>query len=75
MCPLEEVLMDVSYQAVHTEAIMIPVYRCDSPLTFVLCRPSSTLPGFVVRVVRTSGPLPPMLIRPTDDSGLACVFE
>lgn len=29
----------------------------------------------VVRVVRISGVLPPMLIRPTDDSGFAFVFE
>lgn len=29
----------------------------------------------VVRVVRISGVEPPMLIRPTDDSGFAFVFE
>lgn len=28
----------------------------------------------VVRVVRISGVLPPMLMRPTDDSGFAPVF-
>jgi hypothetical protein len=29
----------------------------------------------VVSVVRISGVLPPMLMRPTDDSGFAFVFE
>jgi len=53
---------------------MMAVWRCDWPLILVRCRPSRTLPGFVVRVVRTSGPEPPMLIRPTDDSGFACVL-
>lgn len=41
---------------------------------FVLFSPSRTLPKFVVKVVRLSGWEPPMLIRPTEDSGLACVF-
>ena len=36
--------------------------------------PSKTFPKSVVRVTRTSGPLPPILMRPTDDSGFAFVL-
>lgn len=52
----------------------MPVTKCDLPFILVRCRPSRTLPMSVVRVVRISGVLPPMLMRPTDDSGLAPVF-
>lgn len=63
--------------ALLTLAIWIPVARCDFPeiFFFVLCKPSKSFPRSVVRVERTSGPLPPMLIRPTDDSGFPCVME
>ena len=37
----------------------------------VRCRPERILPRSVARVVRTSGPLPPILIRPTLLSGLS----
>ncbi len=57
-----------------TPATCILVARCVLPLIFVLWRPSSILPKSVVKVTSTSGPFPPMLIRPTDDSGFACVF-
>lgn len=36
--------------------------------------PSKTFPKSVVKVTRTSGPFPPMLIRPTEDSGFAFVL-
>lgn len=36
--------------------------------------PSSILPVSVVSVVNTSGPCPPMLISPTDDSGFEFVL-
>ena len=36
--------------------------------------PSRTLPKSVVKVVRTSGWLPPMDISPTEDSGFAWVL-
>ena len=58
----------------RTEAIMMAVCKWLSPRIFVRCRPSRILAGFVVRVVRTSGPLAPIVIRPTEDSGLACVL-
>ena len=32
------------------------------------------LPNSFVNVMRTSGPFPPMLIRPTDDSGFVAVL-
>ena len=54
---------------------MIPVTKCELPFIFVLCKPSRTLPISVVRVVRISGVEPPILIRPTEDSGFAFVFE
>lgn len=57
-----------------TAATLMPVEKCDVPFIFVRCRPSRTLPMSVVRVVRISGVLPPMLMRPTDDSGFAPVF-
>jgi len=48
------------------------VARCVSPriVFFVRWSPSRILPWSVVRVTSTSGPLPAMLIRPTEDSGL-----
>lgn len=49
--------------------MLMPVEKCGDPLILVRCRPSRILPISVVKVVRTSGPLPPMLMRPTDDSG------
>ena len=59
-------------RARHTPATWMPVAKCELPRIFflVLCRPSRILPGSVVNVTSTSGPLPPMLIRPTEDSGL-----
>ena len=54
--------------------MLIPVAMCDAPFIFVLCMPSRILPVSVVSVVRTSGPCPPMLISPTEDSGLEFVF-
>jgi hypothetical protein len=57
-----------------TPAIWIPVARCVVPLIFVLWMPSNIFPKSSVKVTSTSGPLPPMLIRPTDDSGFDCVF-
>lgn len=52
----------------------MPVARCVLPLIFVRCSPSSTFPKSVVNVTSTSGPFPPMLISPTDDSGFDCVL-
>jgi len=59
---------------IRTPAICMPVARCVLPLIFVRCMPSNTLPKSVVKVTRTSGPLPPMLMSPTDDSGFDCVL-
>jgi hypothetical protein len=53
---------------------LMPVEKLELPFIFVRCRPSRTLPMSVVSVVRISGVLPPMLMRPTDDSGFAAVF-
>ena len=53
----------------------MPVTKCELPFIFVLCKPSRTLPISVVSVVRISGWVPPMLMRPTDDSGFELVFE
>ena len=58
----------------HTAAILIPVAMCEAPFIFVRCMPSRILPVSVVSVVKTSGPCPPMLISPTDDSGFEFVF-
>ena len=58
----------------HTPAICMAVARCVHPLIFVLCIPSNSFPKSVVKVTSISGPLPPIFIRPTDDSGFACVF-
>ena len=44
------------------------------PLILVRCIPSKSFPKSVVKVTSISGPLPPMFMRPTDDSGFACVF-
>lgn len=52
----------------------MPVARCVLPLIFVRCSPSSTFPKSVVNVTSTSGPFPPMLISPTEDSGFDCVL-
>lgn len=58
----------------HTAATLMPVVKCEVPFIFVRCKPSSILPISVVNVVRISGVLPPMLMRPTEDSGFAWVF-
>jgi len=57
-----------------TAAMLMPVVICELPFILVRCMPSRILPMSVVRVVSTSGPWPPILIKPTDDSGLAFVF-
>ena len=57
-----------------TPAICMAVPRCVFPLIFVRCMPSSTFPKSVVSVTSISGPLPAMFMRPTEDSGLACVL-
>lgn len=59
---------------VLTPAICIAVARCVIPLIFVRCMPSNSFPKSVVRVTSISGPLPAMFMRPTDDSGFACVL-
>jgi len=67
-------MRQVGHNYKRTAATLIPVVKLELPFIFVLCRPSRTLPMSVVRVVRISGVLPPMLMRPTDDSGFAAVF-
>jgi len=58
----------------RTPAICIAVARCVLPLILVRCIPSRSFPKSVVRVTSISGPLPPIFIRPTEDSGFACVL-
>ena len=68
--------MDCRYQRKEelTPATWIPVARWDSPFILVSWRPLRILPKSVVRVTRTSGPFPPIVIRPTEDSGFALVL-
>ena len=54
----------------------MPVARCVSPRILVRWSPSNILPksAVAVKVTSISGPFPAMLMRPTDDSGFACVL-
>ena len=63
-----------SHNGERTAAILMPVEKCELPFIFVRCMPSRIFPKSVVKVVNTSGPWPPILIRPTDDSGFAPVL-
>ena len=61
----------VSKHARHTPAICMPVDKCAVPLIFVLWMPSRIFPKSVVGDTSTSGPLPAILMRPTDDWAFA----
>lgn len=51
----------------HTPATCMLELRWAVPWIFVRCRPARIPPKSEVNVERTSGPFPPMLIRPTAD--------
>lgn len=60
--------------AVLTAPTFSAVVKWLFPRILVLCMPSIMRPRSVVRVVKTSGWAPPMLIRPTEDSGFDWVL-